>query len=803
MLLSASLYAQSVPQGMKYQAVARDLSGNVIANQTIGLKISLLSNGKGSTVYYNEVHSVTTSSLGLFTLVIGEGKVDKGTFASVPWSNEDIWMQVSIKDDKSSSFTAISNSQLLAVPYAFHAATASQLVAGKQNEVAGSAAPTDLVPAQVWSLKGNSRTSPLTDRLGTTDAADLVIITNNIERLRITSGGNINLKNSLDVNVDLTVRKNAYLNTEGGQTISNGPLTVSKESATLLTGKLQVNKDVLLKEKLLLDNVTYNSSSPTNGVLVVAGGAGIGKNLNVGGNLDVAGTTKLGGATTFGSKATFTDSASSISTTTGALVIAGGVGISKQLNVGGVTTIENTLNVKKNDSSFVAYFGNSNGGDGDGIEIKLGKTHPAYTGSAYLNITNVAVEAFQMPITTIRGWIIDQKKFEPVDLIKLFPATLVAGTACNLINLITENLNKSIPLPVRIPNIHILDETEIVPKISFGALGSIPAAVIPALDIPGFELIPKIPAIDCSMLPSFSTPVIDFNNVSNSLTNENQFISFKDNDGRELGSIRAQSVLDWSANYLDGAYFVNLMAGMAGIDLVGALAGAVSGFTDITESYNEIGVEYASGHADYAEWLERANHSELISAGHIVGVKGGKISKDLTGAEQIMVISTNPMILGNTPPAGQEVNGQKVAFMGQVPVNVIGAVKIGDFIVADKDGYGKAVDPSAITAKQLKLTIGRTLQANSGTGVNKVNTLIGIDKADLSLVIESMETRVTSLEEKLDQILNGFKAYGEEVKALNEKNNKHVQDQKEKIRKDIEERHKKEMDERRENNKKQ
>ena len=42
-----------------------------------------------------------------------------------------------------------------------------------------------------------------------------------------------------------------------------------------------------------------------------------------------------------------------------------------------------------------------------------------------------------------------------------------------------------------------------------------------------------------------------------------------------------------------------------------------------------------------------------------------------------------------------EGNFEKVAFMGQVPVTVMGAVRTGDYIIADSkiSGYGKAVHP--------------------------------------------------------------------------------------------------------------
>ena len=119
-LLACSLaFGQMVPRGMKYQAVARDLTGAVLANQEIALKINLTSpQTKGGLVHYSETHTVMTNQFGLFTLTVGEGKVGNGGFASIPWSSEDIWMEVAIRDKGKSSFASLSSSKLLAVPYA-------------------------------------------------------------------------------------------------------------------------------------------------------------------------------------------------------------------------------------------------------------------------------------------------------------------------------------------------------------------------------------------------------------------------------------------------------------------------------------------------------------------------------------------------------------------------------------------------------------------------------------------------------------------------------------------------------------
>lgn len=83
-----------------------------------------------------------------------------------------------------------------------------------------------------WGLTGNSGTDPATNFIGTTDAKDLVIRTNNTERVRVTSGGNVGIGTTtpalrMDVAGPARVRGGfvitASSNTEGGQIIlANG-----------------------------------------------------------------------------------------------------------------------------------------------------------------------------------------------------------------------------------------------------------------------------------------------------------------------------------------------------------------------------------------------------------------------------------------------------------------------------------------------------------------------------------------------------------------------------------------------------
>ena len=59
-----------VPQGINYQAIARDTLGNEILNQNLTIKLTVLSNG---TNVWEELHSTSTNNYGLFTLVVGQG----------------------------------------------------------------------------------------------------------------------------------------------------------------------------------------------------------------------------------------------------------------------------------------------------------------------------------------------------------------------------------------------------------------------------------------------------------------------------------------------------------------------------------------------------------------------------------------------------------------------------------------------------------------------------------------------------------------------------------------------------------
>ncbi len=190
-LFIPGILSQTVPNGMKYQAIARDLDGEVMSNQEVALQIRLQSSLETPEIYYTEQHRPTTNQFGLFSIVIGEGIVVKGDFNEIPWSTGEVWIEIAISEDNTANFKTISNSQLYAVPYAFHANTASSVESNKGPDGPGN--------GNVWKLVGNTNTDPNEDKLGTADETDLNIVTNDIVRLKITSEGNSLITGDLTV----------------------------------------------------------------------------------------------------------------------------------------------------------------------------------------------------------------------------------------------------------------------------------------------------------------------------------------------------------------------------------------------------------------------------------------------------------------------------------------------------------------------------------------------------------------------------------------------------------------------------
>lgn len=177
------------------------------------------------------------------------------------------------------------------------------------------------------------------------------------------------------------------------------------------------------------------------------------------------------------------------------------------------------------------------------------------------------------------------------------------------------------------------------------------------------------------------------------------------------------------------------------------------------------GIVYGSKSADYAEWLEKENPEQDFVYGEVVGVKGGKISRNTVDADQVMSISMNPIVLGNMPSDINSGRYEKVGFMGQVPVLVVGKVKIGDYVVASGNNDGYAIGKSAdeITINDLKNIIGIAWEASNTYGRAMINVSVGLKTNEWVQIfkkqdkkIDDLENRIERLEQLQNQTLSGY-----------------------------------------------
>lgn len=132
-LMVMNIQAQA-PEKFNYQGIARDNTGAALANQSLGIKISILHN---TTVDYSETHTVTTNNFGLYTLVIGDGTPVFGGMASVDWDSGNKFVKVEIDPNGGTNYTDLGTTELLSVPYAMYASESGSSANGSPTGPAG------------------------------------------------------------------------------------------------------------------------------------------------------------------------------------------------------------------------------------------------------------------------------------------------------------------------------------------------------------------------------------------------------------------------------------------------------------------------------------------------------------------------------------------------------------------------------------------------------------------------------------------------------------------------------------------
>lgn len=738
--------AISQPQMMNYQGVARDAFGQPMNNTEITLKINVISGSADGLIIYSEIHHINTSKFGIFNVRIGAGNPLFGNFTDIIWASANHFVKLEMDMNGGHEFTEMGTTQLLSVPYAFHAQTAGSIA--NESNIMLKAAKIG-VPSQTWSLFGNRNTNPEKDKFGTTDNNDLVFVTNNLERLRITAdgqlvtpdGSGLELGGSLivhgdrvDIDKDLFVGRSVYLNTNDafsppGQTINNGNFTVQNSSITTLTGELNVDGKTFLNSDLkverfvlfkdgfqLYGNATFNSNLSLQGDFKINTDKFIVDSQT--GNVHTTGNLIVGGNSTF----------------------KGNANVSGELNVIGNSTFSN-LRISGSgamDGQHVAVFENIEGGSADGIAIRINKEMTTEE--------NNFITFYRKDV--VAGRIEGYHHNYGDDLV--FISDVINPMLNSFGGFFVETLGFESPFSINFGS---------MPKLSGGkwpsfSSGSLPDVVPPNLSAGS---LPSLNFSDASF-PRFtslgSIPKVTYNNTRASDLiqpwtwfdpNWSSLISDQNNPVYKLFEEAYEN--DWKS--LTDMGITELFIKAAEMEL--------------EANIKSEGITYGSKGADYAEWLPRLIVEDNLELGQVVGVFGGKISLNTENADQILVISSKPIVLGNMPDVDKEDFYEKVAFMGQVPTWVTGGVHVGDYILCSgrNDGAGIAVSPSKLKVEDIPRIVGKAWSSSSNSTLSLINVAIGLNRNDLvDLVLKQqnelreMESRLVKLELTLTEMLS-------------------------------------------------
>ena len=540
----------------------------------------------------------------------------------------------------------------------------------------------------------------------------------------------------------------------------------------LASGDLSVDGNSLLKGKLDINNdLNVGGNTKITGELTVEDKTVLNADLKVANSSvsELTGDLSVEGKTTLKSSLDVTDSSST--NLTGSLDVGGNASFKGDLDLDGDLKLNNTISIESSNEKFLATINNKDGGEGDGLLIKLGRTHSAWNGSGFVSAPMPTTEPYKDLLQLLRDLIDGKKKPEeltPLDLVKAAPNSMIAAAGQDITNRITSEINKIMPkvnIPkievprIQTPRINFPRQTVKVAGTTYTITGGFtlanPQTIYPGETLfEGGDVPPDIPQINIPNLPDVPDIRIIVENVNNSLNNSNEYVRFEDKDGRRMGTIQAENLSEWrDRTFLNDVYMLDLIASFVGLDPLQAIIGANAAASNFLYEYNILGVSYASGNGDYAEWLEREDHLEYLTAGDIVAVKGAKITKDLKDLEQVMVVSHKPIVLGNIPEEGKSHLGNNVAFMGQVPVKVIGPVSSGDYIVAHGEisGYGKAINPKEMISENFRFAVGRSWDTNLNDGPKLINTVIGVHNGDWVNIFKRFESNQKKFEDKLNE----------------------------------------------------
>jgi len=115
------MVSAQAPEKMSYQAIVRNATGQLLTNQNVAVRVSVLQGSAAGTSVYSERVSGQTNVNGLLSLEIGSGMVLSGTFSAINWGANSYYLKTETDPAGGTDYTITGTSELLSVPYALYA----------------------------------------------------------------------------------------------------------------------------------------------------------------------------------------------------------------------------------------------------------------------------------------------------------------------------------------------------------------------------------------------------------------------------------------------------------------------------------------------------------------------------------------------------------------------------------------------------------------------------------------------------------------------------------------------------------
>lgn len=110
-----------VPDGFVYQLVVHDQQANVVRSGLVSAAVSVRVDSAKGLVVYEEVHTDTTASNGLLSMLIGQGDSPSGDLSTIDWSTGMYFLSVRVDPEGGNFFGSPMATRIVSVPYTLYA----------------------------------------------------------------------------------------------------------------------------------------------------------------------------------------------------------------------------------------------------------------------------------------------------------------------------------------------------------------------------------------------------------------------------------------------------------------------------------------------------------------------------------------------------------------------------------------------------------------------------------------------------------------------------------------------------------